>query len=422
MKFDSLIIGGGLAGLVCGIRLAEGGNKTVIVSRGQSALHFASGGVDLLNRLPDGSTVSDMATGLAALTRQAPAHPYSRIGADTVIQLARETEQLFARCALDMHGSLDAPHRSLTPLGKWHRTWLSPQHACRAITPGSRVTVVGICGFLDFEPANVVDSLQREGVDCRAAELTLPVLDKLRANPSEFRSVNIARVLDNDAQHNALLHELHQIARERDLLILPACLGLENARLISHLQDSIGCRIACVPTLPPSVPGIHMHQTLVRYFRSLGGTLLTGDAVEQASPLEPGGYRVFTRNHGDIPLQVRHLILASGSFFSNGLVASRTGVREPLFGLDVQAPGPRSQWYQEDFFRPQPWQQFGVTTNADLQPEKNGQPVADMFAIGGVLGGFDPIGLGCGGGVSVITALYAARQILSLQEARHESA
>ena len=48
MKFDTIIIGGGLSGLTAGITLAEHGQKCLMVSAGQSALHFFAGSFELL--------------------------------------------------------------------------------------------------------------------------------------------------------------------------------------------------------------------------------------------------------------------------------------------------------------------------------------------------------------------------------------
>ena len=68
MKFDTIIIGGGLAGLVCGLRLQKNGQKCAVVAAGQNAMHFFSGGFGLLSRLDDGLTAE-------VCRRAAQSHP-----------------------------------------------------------------------------------------------------------------------------------------------------------------------------------------------------------------------------------------------------------------------------------------------------------------------------------------------------------
>jgi glycerol-3-phosphate dehydrogenase subunit B len=160
MKFDTVIIGGGLAGLLCGIRLSENGQRCAIVSRGQSALNFSSGSLDLLSRLPDGQPVTDLIAGVDALQRMQSEHPYALLGAERVRHYAKMTQTMLADCGLALKGEADTPHMRVTPLGTFRQAWLSPNEIPLQPTKDIAIGVVGICGFLDFQPQLAAASLK----------------------------------------------------------------------------------------------------------------------------------------------------------------------------------------------------------------------------------------------------------------------
>ncbi|MEX3004561.1 glycerol-3-phosphate dehydrogenase subunit GlpB [Serratia fonticola] len=418
MQFDAVVIGGGLAGLSCAIRLAEHGKRCAVVSSGQSALYFSSGSLDLLAHLPDGSPVASPLSALSELAQQAPQHPYSLMGAAQVAALATQAEQLLQRCGWQMQGDSSQNHLRVTPLGTRRATWLSPQaipvSPLGSKLPWQNIAVLGIEGFLDFQPQMAASSLiQEQGLKAEVAFLHLPVLDRLRNNPSEFRAVNIARVLDLPEHLALLAEEITRQAGEAEAILLPACLGLEDDEPLMTLRRLVGKPVYLLPTLPPSVLGMRLHQALRQRLQQLGGIFMPGDSVLRASFDGQCVTGLYTRNHTDIPLRAQQVILASGSFFSNGLVAAFDGIREPVFGLDVYSKTERADWSDANLFAPQPYLQFGVQTDTALRALKQGEAMTNLYAIGAVVGGYDPLQQGCGAGVSLIGALHVAQQILA---------
>ena len=57
--------------------------------------------------------------------------------------------------------------------------------------------------------------------------------------------------------------------------------------------------------------------------------------------------------------------------------------------------------------------EFGVHTDSSLHPAINGHIVPNLWAIGAVLSGHNPISLADSTGVDMITALFAANDIIS---------
>ena len=412
MKFDTVIIGGGLAGLTCGIRLQKKGKRCMIVSEGQSALHFSSGSFDLLGMLPDGTDVKNPLEAVASLPAT---HPYSKIGV-RFSDLVGEARLQLLDAGVDVTGDAAANSYRITPMGTSLPTWLTLPDFATLPAPDAKlagkVLIINFEGFLDFNTAFVAAGLEASGAECTIKAVTLPELDHLRISPTEMRSANIAKVFDNEETLSSLINIINGLAGGYDAVVLPAVFGMVDGKAVRTLNSGVKTKVCLLPTMPPSVAGIRTQQQLRHCFERLGGTYLLGDTVNGVD-MEAGKVKAIrTENLGNMPVRADNFVLASGSFFSNGLVAQPHCIIEPVFGADIDCDADRNMWFNIQLFEQQPYLSYGVATDASFRLKKDGAAIENVYAIGSVLSGFDPIQEGCGGGVAMLTALFVADELV----------
>ena len=180
MKYDVIIIGGGLSGLVCGIRLQKTGISCAIVSAGQSALHFSSGTFDLLGRMPDGTEVEEP---MKAIGNLDPGHPYSVIGVENVARHASYAREFLKECGIDVSGNPERNTYRITPTGERRPAWLTLNDFTPLPSKDSKiddkVLIINISGYLDFNTSFIAEALEKQGTSCRIEAICLEEMERL---------------------------------------------------------------------------------------------------------------------------------------------------------------------------------------------------------------------------------------------------
>ncbi len=372
MKFNTVIIGGGLASLVAGISLQEKQRSTAIVSMGQSALHFFSGTFESMTEAP------------------------------------QRMKDLFAQAGIGLHYREGV---RLMPMGKFLPAALSLDDI--SLFPdekiGRKALIVQIDGYHDFFSSFLAEGLEKQGVQCRIKSLDLQQLAHLDQMPLEMRSVQIARTMDRIWE--AVVREIRILLRDEDTVVLPQVFGLHDCDVPGRIRRGIPARVVFAGTLPPSVPGIRTQLLLKRRYELLGGTFLSGDEAVGAHVHEGRVHSIVTKNLGDHFLEAEHFVLATGTYFSKGLQATPFRISETIFDLDIDQAEERSAWYDPQFAGDQPYMSYGVKTDGTLRAVRGGEAFQNLFAIGSILGGTRPE-LGSGAGLAVRSAFAAVDEIL----------
>ena len=408
MKFQTIIIGGGLSGLVAGIKLAKAGRKVAIISTGQSALHFSSGSLEFLGAFEG----EHIANPLEYIGKLPASHPYTRVGKD-ITKLIAEVKPLMEDAGIALNGSADANTYTLTPLGKIKAGWLTQKDflsfASPAKFPYKKVVLFNIAGFLDFYPQFLTLGLGEMGVETFSHTLSAKLFDRLRKNPTEMRAPNIARVMDKSTLVD-LSEDINHNLGDAGAAFIPSVLDEAD---LEFLRSRVKAPLYCIPTVPGSVAGMRMQKKLHACFTHLGGTYMLGDHVNGGNFANGRLEYVTTDNLEDERLYAENFILASGSFIGHGIISNFDKIFEPVFNLDVTDNVPFAERSNGDIYSTQPFMSYGVVTNDDFNASREGASVANLYACGSLLGGCNPIEDGCGAGVAMLTALKVASKILS---------
>ncbi len=410
MKFNTVIMGGGLTGLTCGIALAKAGQKVALVATGQSSLHFASGSLDMLGCDAQGNPVTSPIEAMKSLPE---GHPYKKV--ENAEALAAQAQELLAEAGIKTTGKAAANHQRLTPLGAVKPTWLTMEEYITLDGdkfPYNKVALMNIIGYLDFPTKFIKEGLVKLGVDVEVKAITLPELNEARKSPTEMRATNIAKVLAGEDIVMRLAAEINAKANGAQAVLLPAVLGIKNDTLASLLKSQVNVPVHYVATIPPSVPGTRMQALLRKRFEALGGMFLNGDKAVKGYLSGNVLKSIETQKLEGSKLEAENFVLATGSFMGRGLVSDYEKVYEPVLGLDVDFIADRAQWTRDNVFEAQPYMEFGVKTDAQLHVSKEGKTLTNVYAAGQVLSGNNKVKLGSGEGVDMLTALQVANNIL----------
>jgi glycerol-3-phosphate dehydrogenase subunit B len=413
-SYDTVVIGAGLAGLTAALRLAEEGQRVAVLAKGVGATHLSPGTVDVLGYV-DGP-VESPAKALPDFAAANPDHPYRRLP----LELIRASLDWF-KARLGDHaysGGLDENFLVPTAVGVAKPTALVPETmAAGDLRRGGRFVFVGLRGLKDFYPAYLADNLARASLQAevftRVVELEPPL-----GSARDVSGLGFARRFEQADFREAVVAELDRFLVPGEIVGFPAVLGVGRAREVWHeLETRLGHQVFEVPTLPPSVQGLRLYETMTTALRRQGGRLVVGSTVTGAATHGSRLDGVVAKTAGrPLTYRARSFVLATGGFASGGLQLDSSGqIRETVFDLPVAGvPGPNQPPFEQGYLADHAISRAGIAVDESMRPVdgKGMAPYENVHAVGATLGGAVPWREASGNGLSLASGYAAASAIL----------
>ncbi|WP_407306344.1 anaerobic glycerol-3-phosphate dehydrogenase subunit GlpB [Desulfosporosinus sp. SB140] len=404
--WDGIIVGGGLAGLLTGIRASERGKRVLIISEGVGSLSYSSGVLDF---------------GEVERLAKQEKHPYALLGESAL----RAGVEYFQTHFPDYTGKWGETQEVLTPLGSPRKASMVPKRfAADVLWDAERIILAVPEGLKDFYPE------VSKGILERTYPLGSVELYPIRAERFKpwyeggkpIMGVDYARYWRTDsgiAELKELLKRLTSQVMNADqggqrlktVVVFPG-LVTEFSGALDNVLDEISFPLVEVTAFPPSASGQVFYEVLKRAFKALGGELLVGAGVKSVGTQGRLCHNVIVSSKGrDSCFSARSFVLATGGIFGGGIKVTPSIQQETVFGLPLFVP---SDWTQPEFLGEQPYAQMGVEVDCTLRPvNPQSQDVIfeNLHVVGRMLAHYDPWTEHCGGGVSLASGWFVGDTI-----------
>ncbi len=394
---DVAVIGAGFSGLFATWSASIGGLKTKNIAKGWGTPYWSTGCIDVLGYKPTDflQMVDSPVNYLNEFIKFFPNHPYTLVGLDALENALLAFLKLTEERGYPFSGSLDSNILLPTALGAVRPTCLAPISMIAGdLRQTSPMLIVGFSQFLDFSPGLIADNLNAQGFIARNVTLDLLSL----RNRKFLTGMVLARLFDQPNFRQDLIDTLKPMLGNIARVGFPAVLGLQNTtEVLKHLEVSLGVPVFEIPGLPPSIPGIRIHNMLVSVIEEHQGVINNGMLVSHAQVEGNSISAVITEAAArQVAHQAEYYIIASGGTLGGGIITFENGyAQEAVFDIPLSIPKSRIEWFNDQFLskKGHPIHSIGLNVDDELHPVDDSKQVIykNLYAAGNILGNCDPI-------------------------------
>lgn len=418
---DIIIIGAGLSGMAAALEPARQGKSVRVIAKGWGSVYWHTGCIDVLGYYPndEDNLVLSPVSAIQTLIAENPEHPYALVGLDSLKSSLDNIKDICAAADYPLQGSLEHNFLLPTSLGVARPTCLAPITMVDGdLRNKAPILIVGFEGFHDFYANFIAANLRVAGFAARGITISPASLETHRLITSRLLAERFDRALFRQEIVESLIPQLSPGER----IGFPAVLGLKNSKQNhTELSNKLGAPVFEIPTLPPSIPGIRLHNILIQHLEQSGVRIFDGIDVQRAS-IENG--KVGSISSIAAAREQLHYasnyVLATGGFLGGGFHADYLGnLREIIFGLEINSPKGRTSWFNPDFLQPagHPLFKTGISVTNKMSPTSGHptSPYKNLLVVGNALRGCDPIRERSFEGIALATGFAAGKHLAAIR-------